>query len=55
MPHSICTVSRRAPATRHVPHEERLILQFATMLYFRDNLPDNRGDCDLGCQLVCRL
>jgi hypothetical protein len=24
MPHSICAVSRRAPATRRMPHEERL-------------------------------
>jgi hypothetical protein len=29
MLHSICAVSPRAPGTRRVPHEERLILQVA--------------------------
>jgi hypothetical protein len=38
MPHSISAVSRRAPATRRMPHEERLdsLSRTPTMLYFVD-------------------
>ena len=47
MPHSICAVGRRTPATGRVPHDERLILKVLTKLYFWDKLPDNRGGVDL--------
>ena len=52
MPHSICTVSRRPPATKCVPHEERLILQVAHHAVLLDNLPDNRRGVTLAVNLV---
>ncbi len=52
MPHSICAVGRRTPATGRVPHDERLILKVLTKLYFWDKLPDNRGGVTLAVNPV---
>ena len=59
MPHSICAVSHRTPATRRMPHEERLILCYPIEHYdyWKEELLNaERGQCLMtGSRTPCWL